>query len=185
MAWIDDRIWCHPKFAGVSKPSVSAWMFALCYSNGFGLFGHLTADQLQLIHVSAKERDELIARSLWHDAGGGAITIHDWAEHNGERDDKRAAARDRKRRERDRKRDAQRDRGVTERDNSRDSERAESVTSRARGPAPDDRVKDEGQNPRAVTAPRPQRAPTREPQPDSIELHPLVAELAPELEPIP
>ena len=43
---------------------------------------------------------ELVASGLWDDVGHGSILIHDWDEHNGKRDARRAADRERKKQER-------------------------------------------------------------------------------------
>lgn len=141
MAWLDDRIWCHPKFTGLSKPAFASWTKAICYSSGFHTAGELTESQLKTLGVSRKERRELVDAGLWQerlstgDAGG--VAIHDWEDHNGSRDAKKAADRERKRRQRDRERhaDSHADEGVT-------TDVTKAVTSRGRPRV--DRVKSEG-----------------------------------------
>lgn len=105
MAWIDDRVWCHPKLTDISKPAFAGWVKAVCYSTGFQTRGALTNGQLAIIGVTRKERAELVAAGLWADTKDG-IEVHDWDDHNSRRDDRRAAERERKQRQRKREREA-------------------------------------------------------------------------------
>lgn len=100
MAWLDDRIWCHPKVMNVPREARWEYAAAICYSSGFGTSGHLSAGQLAIIECAAKDRDLLVKVGLWDDAGDGGIRIHDWDEHNAKRDKRRADDRERKRRSR-------------------------------------------------------------------------------------
>lgn len=117
MAWIDDRIWCHPKLAGLTARAFRAYVHGLAYSSGFSTHGYLTAAQIKTIGADAASRRELVKAGLW-EQGEHGILIHDWNEHNGRRDAKRAADRERKRRQRER--DMTRD---TPRDVTRDTDR--------------------------------------------------------------
>lgn len=104
MAWIDDRVWAHPKIAALSPSAFQAWVFAIAYSSGFGLYGRLDDAHLRLLDVSKRTRAELVAAGLWHELDAqnrGGIEIHDWYDHNGKRDD---IIEDRRRRDRERKR---------------------------------------------------------------------------------
>lgn len=104
MAWIDDRVWAHPKIAALTPSAFQAWVFAIAYSSGFGLYGRLDDAHLRLLDVSKKTRAELVAAGLWHEIveqNRGGIEIHDWYDHNGKRDD---IIEDRRRRDRERKR---------------------------------------------------------------------------------
>lgn len=96
MAWVDDRIWCHPKYADVSKQARWGAVAAIAYSSGFATNGYLTNGQVTQLGVTRKERLELVTVELWHEVDGG-IEIHDWDEHNGKRDARKAADADRKR----------------------------------------------------------------------------------------
>lgn len=113
MAWIDDRIWCHPKLVGLTARAFRAYINGLAYSSGFACQGRLTDPQVKAIGASANVRRELVDAGLWAEATdrSGAIEIHDWAEHNSKRDERRAQDRERKRRqrERDNQRDVTRD----------------------------------------------------------------------------
>jgi hypothetical protein len=97
MAWIDDRIWCHPKFTDVSPRGCWTWVKGVAYSTGFATRGVLTSGQQTAIGSTPKIRQELVAAGLWEQAVDNAILIHDWADHNSKRDDRRAADRARKR----------------------------------------------------------------------------------------
>lgn len=104
MAWLDDRIWCHPKFTGCSKPARWSYVAGVCYSTGFQTRGFLTVGQLRTIGVVARERRELVAAGLWDELPDGSVQVHDWDEHNSRRDERRAADRERKSRQRERDR---------------------------------------------------------------------------------
>lgn len=101
MAWLDDRVWCHPKLADVSKAARWTWVAAITYSSGFQTGGKVTNGQLAQLGATTRERRELVAASLWHEIEGG-VEINDWDEHNGKRDARRKADRERKRLERER-----------------------------------------------------------------------------------
>lgn len=138
MAWLDERIWCHPKLAAVPKSSRWIYVAGIAYSSGFGTEGSLSASQQKLIGGDAKDRRVLIESGVWEDAGAGAIRIHDWHDHNADRDEKRRQARERKRRQRARQsQDNGRDSHTTShahvtRDTERDNAVTSRVTSRAR-----------------------------------------------------
>lgn len=95
MAWLDDRVWCHPKLADVSDRAFRVWVNGMAYSSGFGTRGVLTAGQQRTIGADTKSRRELVASGLWDETDGG-VCIHDWDAHNGKRDARRAADRERK-----------------------------------------------------------------------------------------
>lgn len=100
MAWLDDRLWCHPKITNVPREARWEYAAAVTYSAGFGTGGRLTSGQLAILECTPADRKALIKVGLWDDAGDGAIRIHDWDEHNGKRDKRRADDRERKRRNR-------------------------------------------------------------------------------------
>lgn len=99
MAWLDDRVWAHPKFADLTPLGFRAYVYGVCYSSGFGTRGRLTPGTLKTIHVGAKQRDELITAGLWN-VDNHDVVINDWDEHNGKRDQRRANDRERKRKAR-------------------------------------------------------------------------------------
>ena len=98
MAWIDDRIWCHPKFTDLTKGAFASYCKALSYASGMNTKGALTKGQLAMLGVTAGERHELVKAGLWDDPGdrSGGINVHDWDDHNGVRDARREADRERK-----------------------------------------------------------------------------------------
>lgn len=100
MAWLDDRVWCHPKVVQVSDKAFRVWVASICYSAGFQLRGTLAPGHQAAIGSTPKVRNELIAYGLWTDGDKGSVEIHDWAAHNDRRDAERAANRERKRRQR-------------------------------------------------------------------------------------
>lgn len=149
MAWLDSRIWCHPKLAKVSKSARWTYVAALAYSDGFGTLGHLERGQLRIIDCDHRDKKALIAAQLWDDDLHGGIHIRGWQDHNADRDKKRELARERQRRRRakpdDVSREQERDKPRDEpRDIERDISVTNSVTSRAR-PMTGDEVTDEGQ----------------------------------------
>lgn len=100
MAWIDDRVWCHPKFTDISDRAFRTHINGIAYSTGFGTRGTLTAGQQKTIGSDAKIRRELVVALLWDELEAGSVAIHNWHEHNGKRDARRAADRERKKKER-------------------------------------------------------------------------------------
>jgi hypothetical protein len=98
MAWIDDRIWCHPKFTGLSPAGFATYVKSVAYASGMGTKGHLDPSQQKLVGGRPIVRAELIAAGLWDINGDGqTVVIHDWDEHNGKRDERRRKDRERKR----------------------------------------------------------------------------------------
>lgn len=167
MAWLDDRLWAHPKINQVSPRAFQAFVFSITYSSGFGLYGVLTEADLRKLHVGSRTRQELVEAALWHNVNGGGIEINDWAEHNSKRDavieDRRKADRERKRRERERKAELSRGQSRdTDRDLSRDEKR-DDPPSRARTrtgapPMTSDRVTDNQQQEEPPTDTKPTAA---------------------------
>ena len=97
MAWIDDRIWCHPKFVGLSSAAFAAYCKALAYSSGMSTRGYIDVHQQRLIGCTPKTRDELVTAGVWDwQNNGDTIRIHDWDDHNGKRDERRERDRERK-----------------------------------------------------------------------------------------
>ena len=98
MAWIDDRIWCHPKIVGLSDKAKVAYVFGLAYSSGMATAGRLDAATQKRVGANPRTRGELVGAGLWDVNGDGTtIVIHDWEEHNSKRDERRAKDRERKR----------------------------------------------------------------------------------------
>jgi hypothetical protein len=96
VAWLDDRVWCHPKLADLTDRSFRVWVNGMAYSSGFGTRGLLTPGQQRTIGADTRVRRELVAAGLWDETTEGVL-IHDWDDHNGKRDARRAADRERKR----------------------------------------------------------------------------------------
>lgn len=82
MAWIDDRIWCHPKISDISDAAFRAWINGIAYSFGFHTRGKLTSAQQRLVGATPRIGRELTVAGLWEENGDG-IFIHDWNVHNG------------------------------------------------------------------------------------------------------
>lgn len=148
MAWVDDRIWCHPKFTDVSDRAFRAHVNAIAYSTGFGTRGVLTPGQQRTIGSDARSRRELVAAELWDDLEDGSVAIHNWDEHNGKRDARRAADRERKKVARSNGASAGQSAGRSTlparaegSEGSDGSERTKAVTARGRPPAEADSLR--------------------------------------------
>ena len=104
MAWLDDRLYVHPKWVGLSLRAWKVGVTAILYSHGFGLYGKLEPSQVRAIGCTEVTRSELIGAGLW-ETDGETVLIHDWDEHNGNRDrkleERRQTDRERKRKERE------------------------------------------------------------------------------------
>ncbi|HEX5370051.1 MAG TPA: hypothetical protein VFY10_11605 [Dehalococcoidia bacterium] len=101
MAWLDDRLWCHPKVTDITDAGFRAYINGLAYSSGFATHGILTPGQQRKIGSDAKIRAELVSVGLWDEVDKNTVRVHDWDDHNSKRDARRAADRARKRRERE------------------------------------------------------------------------------------
>jgi hypothetical protein len=99
MAWMDDRVWCHPKFVGLSDRAFRVYWNSVCYSSGLTTRGQLSPSQQKIVGSSPKTREELLKVSLWEQCETGVI-IHDWDDHNQKRDARKQGDRERKRRQR-------------------------------------------------------------------------------------
>lgn len=167
MAWIDNRIWAHPKLIGLSDRAWRIYVSAIAYSSGFLTEGRLSPVQQRAIGVTPRVKKELIQAGLWHEIGR-EIGIHDWEEHNAKRESKRLTereqARERKRRQRQREAEMREQLSLdvtrdTDRDVTRDTAVTKGVTdlARARASAPpvtDDGMTVEEENQVAVDAAR-------------------------------
>lgn len=107
MAWIDARIWCHPKITRLPNSAFRAYINGIAYSSGFRTGGILTHKMQLICSVNARDRSRLCSAGLWESAeelGRFCVRIHDWEEHNGERESRaearKQADRERKRRQR-------------------------------------------------------------------------------------
>lgn len=96
MAWIDDRLWCHPKVADLSDAAYRAFVNGIAYSSGLSTRGFLTAGQRRTIGCGRRAYTELIDAGLWLEQADGSVAIKDWDEHNGKRDARKQKDRDRK-----------------------------------------------------------------------------------------
>lgn len=96
MAWLDDRLYAHPKWLSVSLASRGVYAAGVSYASGWATGGILEKGALRAIECAPKNRRELIAVGLWDDLGSGVVCIHDWDLHNGKRDARKAAERKRK-----------------------------------------------------------------------------------------
>ena len=78
MSWvrIDDKAWCHPKFAGLSGNAVRLWLYALCWCNAQQADGHVPKSMIRTFGSSAKDVEALIMAGLWEATDDG------WVFHN-------------------------------------------------------------------------------------------------------
>lgn len=95
VAWLDDKVWCHPKLTDLSDRAFRAYINGIAYSSGFTTRGHLSPGQQTTIGVTAKARQELLDAGLW-EVNGNGVYIHDWEIHNGAHDQRRIRERLRK-----------------------------------------------------------------------------------------
>jgi len=107
VAWakVDDRLFCHPKFLGVSLQASGLWLRALSYAASLERDGWFPLSALTLCARSDVDLEpivnELLVNQLWKkevDNGVTGYRIHDWPRYNRtrkqlERERKRTAAR--------------------------------------------------------------------------------------------
>lgn len=104
MAWLDDRAWSHPKLVDLSDAAFRLYINGISYASGMGTRGRLSGAQQRLVGATKTTKNELIKARLWDPVDNDSVDIHSWDDHNGKRDDRRAADRERKRLERERQR---------------------------------------------------------------------------------
>lgn len=96
MAWTDPRLWCHPKYVGLSWRAKAVLRHGFEYAEGMGTKGVLTPASQTTIGATRAVRAELVDAGWWDENGDGrTVHIHDWEEHNGHRDRRRAKDRER------------------------------------------------------------------------------------------
>lgn len=100
MAWLDDRLWCHPKLVPLSDKAFRVYVNGITYSSGFQLRGELKLAHQKAVGSTVPIKKELVKGLLWDELDGGVVYIHDWEEHNGRRDARRKADTQRKRSQR-------------------------------------------------------------------------------------
>lgn len=128
MAWLDDRIWCHPKFNSLTSKAFRVHINGIAYSSGFSTRGILKPADQRKIGSTSRVKKELVLLQFWDLLDDGIVRIHDWDDHNSKRDEKRLQDRERKRRQRAKEAEESRgqSRNVT-RDNQRDRRRLTEV----------------------------------------------------------
>jgi len=91
MPWakLDDQMWGHPKFMGLSNTAVGLWTRSLSYAAG-----HLTDGFIPESFVArfaeAGEITELLDVGLWTQVDSGYM-MHDWADYQPQAADVKAA----------------------------------------------------------------------------------------------
>lgn len=145
MAWIDDRIWAHPKLVDLSDGAFRAWVNGIAYSSGFGTKGALTNGQIRAIGARKKDQKELLETGLW-DAAADGVQIHDWDDHNARRDARKETDRERKRAERERQAQSQKPELSTETSTGRSAGRSAGQSADSPQDAPVDAPQDSPQD---------------------------------------
>lgn len=81
MTWIklEDNAVDHPKISGLSDRAFRAWVRSLSYASRFLTDGALPVPFLAT--VARKVQDEIMDAGLWLIAANGAVSIHDYLEH--------------------------------------------------------------------------------------------------------
>ena len=88
MAWIDERIWCHPKLLRCTPAARWLYVCGICYSSGFSTRGELNRSAQKAIGSGSRLRADLVRAGLWivDENDARIVRINDWHEHNGRRD---------------------------------------------------------------------------------------------------
>jgi len=81
MPWakLDDQMWGHPKFMGLSNAAVGLWARALSYAAGHLTDGFIPSAFVER-YMENGEVAELLDVGLWLQNDVGYI-VHDWAEY--------------------------------------------------------------------------------------------------------
>ena len=75
---LDDSIWSHPKFLGLSDKAFRLWVRAGAYSAQHLTDGLVTPEVLRILGASRKLCAELHAAGLWEPVPDGGWRFHDW-----------------------------------------------------------------------------------------------------------
>lgn len=108
MAWfkLDDAMWSHPKFLGLSDRAHRLWVRAGAYCAQHLTDGLVTEETLRILGAQRRHCEELWAAGLWERVADGGYRFHDWIDYQPTRQEvlqaRRAAAAERDR-ERERK----------------------------------------------------------------------------------
>jgi hypothetical protein len=102
MAWfkIDDALWSHPKFLGLSDGAFRLWVRAGAYSAQHTTDGIITPIMLKCLVSKPQHAQELWSAGLWERIADGGYRFHDWHDYQPSRDEieaRRKADRDRQR----------------------------------------------------------------------------------------
>lgn len=92
MAWfkIDDNLWAHPKFLGLSAPAFRLWVRSGAYSAQHLTDGIVTKEMLAILGGTRRHCDELWAAGLWEKIADGGYRFHDWADYQPSKADVKA-----------------------------------------------------------------------------------------------
>lgn len=80
MAWfkVDDGLWAHPKFLGLSDRAFRLWVRAGAYSAQHLTDGIVTKQMLVILGAQRRNCEELWAAGLWEKVADGGYRFHDW-----------------------------------------------------------------------------------------------------------
>lgn len=83
MPWfkVDDSMWSHPKFLGLSDKAFRLWVRAGAYACQHLTDGVISDDMLGLLGAARKHCDELWAAGLWERVPEGGYRFHDWQDY--------------------------------------------------------------------------------------------------------
>jgi hypothetical protein len=87
MSWVrvDDKMWSHPKFAGLSAGATRLWLFGLCWCNQQQSDGFVPSAMLRVLRGSPADAAGLVAAGLWV-VGPDGWSYHDYLEYQPSRD---------------------------------------------------------------------------------------------------
>ncbi len=79
MAWfkIDDRLWAHPKWVGLSDAAQALWIRSGTWSASHLTNGFIPKTAYRVLNARKRTIDELLAAGLWEVAENG-VMFHDW-----------------------------------------------------------------------------------------------------------
>lgn len=79
MAWfrIDDHLYSHPKWLGLSKGARALWVTSGSWCAGQLLDGNVPKSVLPMLGGTPREAAELVSAGLWRESANG-WRFHDW-----------------------------------------------------------------------------------------------------------
>lgn len=79
---VEDLMWSHPKFEGLSDKALALWVRAGSYSSYYLTDGVITVQALKILEATKRACSELVVAGLWDEVADGGYRFHEWEHRN-------------------------------------------------------------------------------------------------------